>query len=54
MAARSAAGPEKFDAAIRCYVNANAWSVADPADLARQLAGLPEAVRVLRAAGALP
>ncbi len=53
-AARSAAGPERFDAAVRCYVNANAWRIARPADLARALAGLPRALAVLREAGALP
>ena len=53
-AARNAAGPDRFDAAIRCYVNANAWDIADPADLQRQLAALPAAVKILKAAGALP
>jgi Peptidase family M1 domain len=53
-AARTAAGPARFDAAVRCYVNANAWRIARPADLARALAGLPKAVAVLRQAGALP
>jgi aminopeptidase N len=53
-AARTAAGPAKFDAALRCYVNANAWRIARPADLARALAALPVALAVLRRAGALP
>lgn len=53
-AARAAAGAGAFDAAIRCYVNANAWRIARPADLARALAGLPKALAVLREAGALP
>jgi hypothetical protein len=52
-AARTAAGPAKFDAALRCYVNANAWRIARPADLARALAKLPAALAVLRKAGAL-
>jgi hypothetical protein len=52
-AARTAAGPAKFDAALRCYVNANAWRIARPADLARALATLPAALSVLRKAGAL-
>ncbi|MDT4938399.1 MAG: hypothetical protein QOG80_2070 [Pseudonocardiales bacterium] len=52
-AARAAAGPAKFDAALRCYVNANAWRIANPADLAKALSGLPVAVRILRTAGAL-
>jgi hypothetical protein len=51
--ARRAAGATAFDAAIRCYVNANAWRIAKPADLAAALAGLPKAVAVLRQAGAL-
>ena len=28
-----AAGAARFDAAVRCYVNANAWRIARPADL---------------------
>jgi hypothetical protein len=52
-AARAAAGPARWDAALRCYVNANAWRIADPSDLARALRGLPAAVAVLRKAGAL-
>lgn len=53
LAARDAAGPARFDAALRCYVNANAWRIARPSDLARALDGLPRAVAVLRRAGAL-
>jgi hypothetical protein len=53
-AARAAAGPAKFDAAIRCYVNANAWRIANPSDLRRALNGLPAALAVLRKAHALP
>lgn len=52
-AARDAAGAEQFHAALRCYVNANAWRIARPADLTRALAGLPKALAVLREAGAL-
>jgi hypothetical protein len=52
--ARRIAGAQRFDAAIRCYVNASAHRIARPADLARALAGLPEAVRILRQVGALP
>ena len=33
VAARNA-GPARVDAALRCYVNANAWRIATPADLA--------------------
>ncbi|WP_375480827.1 M1 family aminopeptidase [uncultured Jatrophihabitans sp.] len=53
-AARTAAGPAKFDAALRCYVAANAWRIAKPADLQKALGKLPAAVAVLRKAGALP
>lgn len=53
-AAREAAGAARFDAALRCYVAANAWTVADPVDLEKALRGLPAAVGVLRRAGALP
>ena len=52
-AARAAAGPAKFDAALRCYINANAWRIAVPDDLARALADLPAAINVLQRAGAL-
>ena len=54
IAARDAGPPDKFDAALRCYVNANAWRIAKPADLAAALAGLPASTAVLRQAGALP
>lgn len=53
LAARQAAGPAPFDAALRCYVQVNAWSIATPADLAAALADLPAATEVLVAAGAL-
>ena len=53
-AARAAAGAAKFDAAIRCYVNANAWRIANPSDLQAALKGLPAALTVLRKAHALP
>jgi hypothetical protein len=32
LAARADEGPRAFDAALRCYLNANAWHVAVPAD----------------------
>ncbi|HEV7658041.1 MAG TPA: M1 family aminopeptidase [Mycobacteriales bacterium] len=54
LAARTAGPAAKFDAALRCYVNANAWRIAEPGDLATALAGLPASLKVLRAAGALP
>ena len=53
LAAREAAGPEAFDAAIRCYVNSHAWQIATPDDVAAALADLPAAVDVLVRAGAL-
>jgi hypothetical protein len=52
-AARAAAGPARWDAALRCYVARNAWRIADPSDLRAALVRLPAAVAVLRRAGAL-
>jgi hypothetical protein len=52
-AARAAAGPVRFDAALRCYVARNAWRIAVPTDVARALAAYPRAIAVLRRAGAL-
>jgi aminopeptidase N len=51
--AREQAGADAFDAAIRCYVDADAWTIATPDDLAAALADLPEALDVLVDAGAL-
>ena len=53
LAAREAVGADAFDAALRCYVDANAWSVATPADVAVALADLPEALAVLAEAQAI-
>ena len=53
LAARARAGTDAFDAAIRCYVDASAWTIATPDDLAAALADLPEALDVLVDAGAL-
>jgi hypothetical protein len=53
-AARAAAGPVAFDAAIKCYIAANAWRIANPPDLLAALSGLPAAVTVLKQAQALP
>jgi hypothetical protein len=53
LAARDAAGAEAFDAALRCYVDANAWTIATPEDVATALAELPAALDVLVDAGAL-
>ena len=52
-AAREAAGDEAFDAAVRCYVESQAWTIARPEDLARALQGLEPALDVLVQAGAL-
>jgi hypothetical protein len=51
--ARDAAGPVAFDRALRCYVDANAWTTATPDDVADALADLPAALDVLVDAGAL-
>jgi hypothetical protein len=51
--ARRRAGAGRFDAAVRCYVNANAWRIARPADVAAALRGLPAALAVLRQAHAV-
>ena len=51
--AREAAGEEAFDQAVRCYVDAQAWAITRPQDLARALGGLPSALDVLVEAGAL-
>ena len=51
--ARQESGAGNFDAAVRCYVRDNAWSIATPADVLQALAPLPAAVGVLRQAGAL-
>ena len=53
VAAREAAGDEAFDAAVRCYVETQAWTIARPEDLARALADLEPALDVLVEAGAL-
>jgi hypothetical protein len=53
LTARQDAGAEAFDAAVRCYVNANAWRIATPVDVGAALARLPRATAVLVQAGAL-
>jgi hypothetical protein len=53
LAAREAAGHAAFDAAVRCYVDARAWSIARPRDVAAALARLRPALDVLVRAGAL-
>ena len=49
---RRRAGEERFDAAMRAYVAANAHRVAAPADVERAFADLPEVLDVLREHGA--
>jgi hypothetical protein len=53
LAARRQAGAPAFDAAVRCYLNANAWQVATPSDIDRAFTTVPAARTVLRDAGAL-
>ena len=53
LAARDAAGADAFDQAMRCYIDANAWTIATPPDVAAAFARLPAAIGVLLDAGAL-
>jgi hypothetical protein len=53
LTARERAGAGVFDAALRCLVDATAWTTATPADVASALADLPAALAVLQDAGAL-
>jgi hypothetical protein len=53
LTARQQAGAAAFDAALRCYVDAQAWRIATPADVGAALADLPAALTVLEEAGAL-
>ena len=52
--ARRRVGDEKFDAALRNYIDGNAHRVATPASFAQAFTGLPVVLDLLRAAGALP
>jgi aminopeptidase N len=52
--ARDRAGHRAFDAALRRYLSANAWSIAMPDDVQEAFAELPEVLTVLRDVGALP
>jgi hypothetical protein len=54
LAAREEAGPERFDAAVRDYLAANAHQVASPAGVAAAFREVPEVTDRLRDAGALP
>ncbi|SNR49221.1 M1 family aminopeptidase [Blastococcus mobilis] len=53
LAAQRAVGEEAFEAAIRCYVDATAWSIATRTDVHRALTELPAALDVLVDAQAL-
>lgn len=53
-AARNAAGASAWDAALRCYVAANAWRIVHPADFEKAVAQFPASVAILRKAGAVP
>ena len=53
LAAEDAAGANPFEAAIRCYANANAWTIATPSDVGAVLVDLPAALLVLADADAL-
>ncbi|MEP7179609.1 MAG: M1 family aminopeptidase [Pseudonocardiales bacterium] len=52
--ARGVAGAPKWDAAMRCYVNTNAWRIANPVDLEAAIKQFPKSIAVLTEAGALP
>ncbi|HSK59095.1 MAG TPA: M1 family aminopeptidase, partial [Actinomycetospora sp.] len=54
LAARKDVGPERFDAAVRDYLAANAHRVASPSEVAAAFRDLPEVTDRLRDAGALP
>jgi hypothetical protein len=54
LSARDEIGAAAFDGVIRCYVAANAFRVATPADLARAFAAFPNVLTILRDTGALP
>ena len=47
------AGAATFDAAVRCYVDATTWTIANPEDVAAALSDPPAAVEVLIRADAL-
>jgi hypothetical protein len=51
--ARRAAGPARFDRALRCYVRRNAHRVARPSDFGAAFRRLPGALRIFHREGAL-
>lgn len=54
VAARARVGAGAFDAALREYLRANAYSIATPADVQEAFAALPEVLAELEQVGALP
>ncbi|MDQ2748420.1 MAG: peptidase M1 [Actinomycetota bacterium] len=52
--ARAVAGAPQWDEAMRCYIRANAWRIANPSDLRAVMAQFPKSIAVLTQAGALP
>ncbi|MFR9806970.1 M1 family aminopeptidase [Pseudonocardia sp. RS010] len=52
--ARRRAGADRFDAAVRTYLQDNAHTVARPADVAAAFRDVPEALEALRDVGPLP
>ncbi|MCZ2818562.1 M1 family aminopeptidase [Modestobacter sp. VKM Ac-2984] len=52
--ARAQVGAETFDAALREYLRANAWSIATPEDVQDAFAEFPEVLDELAEVGALP
>ncbi|MGQ0575630.1 MAG: M1 family aminopeptidase [Pseudonocardia sp.] len=51
---RRRAGEDRFDEALRGYLDANAHRVAGPGDVEAAFAGVPEVLELLREYGALP
>lgn len=52
--ARRRVGADRFDAALRSYIAAQAYRVATPADFAHAFADLPPVLDLLKRAGAIP
>lgn len=52
--ARSRVGADRFDKAMRCYVNARGHAIAAPEDVRVAFAALPAVIDELRRVGALP
>ena len=52
LAGRDRAGPGRFDAALRAYIDANAHRVVAPSDVEAAFRDLPQVLDVLRERGA--